>query len=256
MIHLKHITVRRQGKDILDDLSLDIEQGKHVAIIGPNGSGKSTLVQVLTREMHPLHREDREMTIFGKSRWNVFQLRKKIGMVSDKLADLCNSTYPASDIVISGYFSSIGITFNHQVTEPMIEQSRELMEFMGVAPLWDRQMNRLSSGEARRVLIARALVHDPSTLILDEPVSNLDLKTQKQFKEQIRTIARGGKNIILVTHDLAEIIPEIDHVIILKDGKVFAAGKKEELLTKELLSEVYETDIYVDHQDGWYKAWC
>ncbi len=256
MIHLKHITVRRQGKDILDDLSLDIEQGMHIAIIGPNGAGKSTLVQVITKEMHPIYREDLEMTIFGKTRWNVFQLRKKLGIVSDRLTDLCNSTYSASDIVLSGFFSSIGITFNHQVTQPMIEKSLELMEFMGVDHLWDRQMNRLSSGEARRVLIARALVHEPATLILDEPVSNLDLKTQRQFKERIRTIARGGKNIILVTHDLAEIIPEIEHVIIMKEGKVFASGKKEELLTKELLSEVYETEIYVDQHDGWFKAWC
>ena len=256
MIHLRHITVRKQGKDILDDLSLDIAEGENVAIIGPNGSGKSTLVHVLTHQMHPVQVEGMEKSIFGKSRWNVYQLRKQIGIVSDSLAELCNTTYKAEDIVVSGFFSSIGIDFYHQVNDEMRSRSMEMMEFMGVGHLGPKPMNRLSSGEARRVLIARALVHDPGTLILDEPVSNLDLKTQKQFKERVRDVARNGKHIILVTHDLAEIIPEIERVIIMKQGKLFTEGKKEEILTPAILSEVFDTKVFVDHHEGWYKAWC
>lgn len=256
MIHLKHITVRRAGKPLLDDLSLDLDEGQHAAIIGPNGAGKSTLVHVITKEIHPIQSELMEMMILGKSRWNVFELRKQIGIVSDRLERMCASTYPVREIVISGFFSSIGITFNHQVTEPMSEKAAEVMRFMGIEHLSKKAMNKLSSGESRRVLIARALVHDPASLILDEPAANLDLKTQKSFKQQIRSIAAQGRNILMVTHDLAEIIPEIEHVIILKEGRLFAQGPKEELLTQKLLSEVYETSVYVDEHDGWYKAWC
>jgi iron complex transport system ATP-binding protein len=197
-----------------------------------------------------------EMTIYGKRLWNVFELRTRLGIVSDRLAELCNTSFKAEEIVISGFFSSIGISFSHTVTDSMLERSKAMMEFMGVYHLADKPMNRLSSGEAKRVLIARALVHDPSTLILDEPASNLDLKTQRTFKESIRSIAKQGRNILLVTHDLANIIPEIDHVIILKEGKLYMQGDKKRLLNQDILSDVYETNVYVDHHDGWYKAWC
>lgn len=256
MIHLRHVTVRRQNRLLLDDLSLDIEEGQHVAIIGPNGAGKSTLVRVITKDIHPIQSEEMEMTVYGKSLWNVFELRTRLGIVSDRLAELCNTSFKAGEIVISGFFSSIGISFSHTVTDSMRERSKAMMEFMGVSHLADKPMNRLSSGEAKRVLIARALVHDPSTLILDEPALNLDLKTQRTFKESIRSIARQGRNILLVTHDLADIIPEIDHVIILKGGKLYMKGDKEMLLKQDILSDVYETNVYVDHHDGWYKAWC
>ncbi len=256
MIHLQHVTVRKQDKVLLDDLSLDIDEGQHAAIIGPNGAGKSMLVRVITKDVHPIWTENLEMTILGRKRWNVFELRTYIGVVSDRLAELCNTSYTAFDIVISGFFSSIGISFHHNVTEAMRTRSREIMQFMGVDHLSDKPMNRLSSGESRSVLIARALVHDPRALILDEPGANLDLQTQKRVKNTIRTIANRGKNILLITHDLAEIIPEIEHIIIIKNGKVYAQGQKEDLLTREILSDVYGTEVYVDYHDGWYKAWC
>ncbi|MCF7941887.1 MAG: ATP-binding cassette domain-containing protein [Spirochaetia bacterium] len=256
MIHLQHVTVRRQNRLILDDISLDIEDGEHTAVIGPNGSGKSTLVNVITRDVHPIQREGLEMSFFGQSRPNVFELRKQIGIVSDRLALLCRTSYRAEDIVLSGFFSSIGISFNHQVTEPMVTLSRKLMTFMEVSHLADKPMNSLSTGEAQRVLIARALVHEPKALILDEPVSNLDLRTQRQFKQTVRAIADQGRTLLMITHDLSEIIPEIDHLIILKEGRIIARGDKRELLNAKLLSEVYDTKVYVDSHDGWFKAWC
>ncbi|MGM0432430.1 MAG: ABC transporter ATP-binding protein [Spirochaetota bacterium] len=256
MIHFKHVTVRRQGKPILDDLTLDLEPGEHCAIIGPNGSGKSTLVEVISKDVHPIQHEQLEMTLYGKKRWNVFSLRKRLGIVSDRIAQLCNTTYKAREIVLSGFFSSIGITFSHQITDHMEAKAEELLTFMGISHIASKPMNQLSSGEARRVLIARALVHDPETLILDEPSSNLDLKTQSLFKQSIRSIAHSGKTILLVTHDLADIIPEIQQVVILKEGRLFAQGNKEDLLKPEVLSEAYGTPVFVDHHEGWYKAWC
>jgi iron complex transport system ATP-binding protein len=256
MIHLKHVSVRRGGKHILDDLSLELEPGEHCAIIGPNGAGKSTLVQVITKEVHPLQHPDMEMSLYGKKRWHISDLRSRLGIVSHSMERFCRTSYSAYEIVASGFLSSIGIPDHKQPTEEMKQKAFELLEFMGVSHLRDKQMNRLSSGEARRVLIARALAHDPETLILDEPTSNLDMKTQSLFKQTLRDIAASGKSLILVTHDLSDIIPEIQKVVILKDGKLFKQGTKEKLLNEKILSEVYDTHVYVDQHDHWYKAWC
>jgi iron complex transport system ATP-binding protein len=256
MIHFKHVTVRRQGKPILDDLCLDIESGEHCAIIGPNGAGKSTLVQVITKEVHPIQHPDLEISLYGKKRWHISDLRSRLGIVSHTMERFCRTTYTAYEIVVSGFLSSVGIPSHKQVSEQMRERSEELLEFMGVHHLRDKQMNRLSSGETRRVLIARALVHDPETLVLDEPASNLDMKTQSLFKSSIREIAGTGKSLILVTHDLSDIIPEIDKIVILKEGRLFMQGSKKDLLKQEILSEVYDTHVYVDYHEGWYKAWC
>jgi iron complex transport system ATP-binding protein len=256
MIHIAHATVRRGEKLLLDDISLDIAAEEHTAVLGQNGAGKSTLVRLISRDIHPLHLPELELTIFGRRRWNIFDLKARLGIVSDLLEDLCRSTYPVRDIITSGFFSSIGIDFCHQVTAEMREKAEETAVFMGVEQLLSAQMNRISSGEARRVLIARALVNEPETLILDEPAVSLDLKAQYAFKQTLRKIARSGRSLILVTHDLADIIPEIDRVIILKEGRVFAAGSKQQLLREAVLSEAYGTRVFVDHREGWYKAWC
>jgi iron complex transport system ATP-binding protein len=256
MIHFAHATVRRREKLLLNDISIDIGTEEHAAVIGQNGSGKSTLVSLISRDIHPLQVPELEMTLFGKNRWNIFELKSRLGIVSDHLQELCRSTYKVEDIILSGFFSSIGIERNHQVTPEMQTKAFETAEFMGVKELLQKQMNRLSSGETRRILIARALVNEPDTLILDEPTNSLDLKAQFSFKKTLRKIAKSGKNIILVTHDLSDIIPEIQRVIVLKQGRIFAAGKKNAVLNEELLSEAYDTRVFVDHRDGWYKAWC
>lgn len=256
MIHFSHVTVRRQGKDILHDVCIDIPQNQHTAILGPNGAGKSTLIQVMSKDVHPVYDPKMVISIMGKERWNVFELRNHFGIVSNALQDLCNKTYPVFDVIASGFFSSIGIDRNHEVTPEMRTAVSRTAERLQISHLLHQSMHRLSSGEARRVLIARALVNDPTTLILDEAVNSLDVQSQYQFKRSLREIAQQGTNIILVTHDLADIIPEIDHIIILKHGKVFGYGRKEDLLTERVLSEVYEVPVFVDHRDGWYKAWC
>lgn len=256
MIHIRHATVRRKDTLLLDDLCVDIPQGEHVAIIGPNGAGKSTLVKLITKQVHPLYSPRMQLSLFGKSRWNVTDLRRQIGIVSDDLASLCSTTYTARQTVLSGFFSSIGIDFHHQVTDQMTRRALIMMEFMEIEHLAQRAMNKLSSGENRRVLIARALVNDPHTLILDEPASSLDLKSQKAFKEKLRELSGLGKHLIMVTHDLSEIIPEIDKVILMSSGRIVASGNKQELFTPQRLSELYGTEVFVDHHQGWYKAWC
>ncbi|MCO5380974.1 MAG: ABC transporter ATP-binding protein [Methanosarcina barkeri] len=227
LLELKNVTVVRCGKKILDSISLSIEQGEHVAIIGPNGSGKSSLIKTFTKEYHPLASADGlVLNILGKTSWNVFELRKLLGIVSGDLQQTYCRQVNVLDVVISGFFSSIGIYYNHKVTPEMESRAREVLEFLEITHLADRLMCELSAGEARRALIGRALVHDPQALVLDEPTNSLDLKAIYSFRESVRKIAGSGKSVILVTHALEDIIPEINRVILIKEGKIFRDGKK------------------------------
>ncbi|MCC4769318.1 ATP-binding cassette domain-containing protein [Methanosarcina sp. DH2] len=255
LLEMKNVTVVRSGKKILDSVSLSIKPGEHVAIIGPNGSGKSSLIKTLTKEYHPLAGADGlVLKIMGKETWHVFELRKLLGIVSGELQQTCCRQIRVLDTVLSGFFSSIGIYYNHRVTPEMETRAREILEFLEISHLADRLMCELSTGEARRVLIGRALVHDPHALILDEPANSLDLKAMHSFRESVRKIACSGKSVILVTHNLQDVIPEISRVILIKEGKVVMDGKKEEVLTDANLSELFSLHVQVMEKDGYYQA--
>ena len=256
LLEMKNVTVVRSGKKILDSVSLSIELGEHVAIIGPNGSGKSSLVKTLTKEYHPLAgTKGPVLRIMGKETWHVFELRKLLGIVSGELQQTCCRQIRVFDVILSGFFSSIGVYYNHKVTPEMEARAEEILEFLEISHLADRLMSDLSTGEARRVLIGRALVHDPQALILDEPANSLDLKAMYSFRESVRKIAQSGKSVILVTHNLQDVIPEIDRVILIKEGKVFRDGRKEEVLTDKNLSELFSLSVKVLEKEGYYQAW-
>lgn len=255
LLELKNVTVVRCGKKILESVSLSIEQGEHVAIIGPNGSGKSSLIKTITKEYYPLATaEGLVLKIMGKDIWHVFELRKLLGIISGDLQQTCCRQIRVLDVVLSGFFSSIGIYYNHNVTPEMETRAKEILEFLEISHLKNRLMCELSTGEARRVLIGRALVNDPHALILDEPANSLDLRALYSFRESIRKIASTGKNVILVTHNLQDIIPEINRVILIKEGKIFRDGEKEDVLTDANLSELFSIPVKVLEKEGYYLA--
>jgi iron complex transport system ATP-binding protein len=256
IISLKGITVRRAGRPILDSVSLDIFAGEHVAIIGANGAGKSTLVQVMSEEVHPIWSPDSKRILFGQDRWKVLELRKRMGIVSAALQFLCTTSYPVRHIVLSGFFSSIGLDFHHQVTADMVEAANRYLDEQGVLHLAEKSMRTLSSGEARRVLLARAMVHDPEVMLLDEAVSNLDLPAKRSYRGALESFAREGRTVVLVTHDLSEIIGEIGRVVVLKHGHILADGPKREILNEELLSDAYGTRVFLSEREGRFNAWC
>jgi len=255
LLELKNITVVRGRKKILDSVSLSVEQGEHIAIIGPNGSGKSSLIKTFTKEYHPLAAtEELVLKIMGIDIWNVFELRKLLGVVSGDLQQTYCRQIKVMDVVLSGYFSSIGIYYNHKVTPEMETRAREILEFFEISHLENRLICELSTGEARSVLIGRALVHDPRALILDEPANSLDLRALHSFRESVRKIASSGKSVILVTHNLQDIIPEINRVVLIKEGKIIRDGKKEDILTDANLSELFSLPVKVLEKGGYYQA--
>lgn len=256
LIEYRNVVVRRGGRAVLDGLNFSIGVGENVAILGPNGCGKSTMIKTITRELYPdPDVPDSSLRIFGKEMWNIFELRPLLGIVSYDMVSLCTKNYPAMEIVLSGFHSSIGIWPNHVVTPAMELRAREVMEMLEVGHLADRPVDELSSGEARRVVIGRALVHRPKSLVLDEPTNSLDLHAMHELRDLMQRIITNDTSIILVTHHLQDIIPEIGRVILLREGRVFADGPKAEVLTADNLSGLFNTPVKLDRLDGYYHAW-
>jgi iron complex transport system ATP-binding protein len=256
LIEYQNITVCRGEKVALNSLTLSIGVGEHVAILGPNGCGKSTLIKTMTRECYPrLDGPGSWMRIMGQDTWNIFDLRAMLGIVSNDLMQSCTRDYAAREIVLSGFFSSIGIWPNHHVTPEMESKTDELLEQLEITHLADRNVNELSSGEARRVLIARALVHEPKALVLDEPTTSLDFHATHELREILRKIAQSGISIVLVTHHLPDIVPEVSRVILMKNGQVVRDGLKAEVLTSEALSDIFRTKAEVVERGGYYQVW-
>jgi len=195
------------------------------------------------------------MAILGRERWNVFELRTLLGIVSPDLLAQCSTDATGSDVVLSGFFSSTRIFPHHQPKREWIGRAEAAMERVGISHLASRPVAKMSSGEAKRTLIARALVHEPQALLFDEPSNALDLAAQFQLRDTLRELARSGLAILLVTHHVAEILPEMERVVLLRAGKILADGPKKEVLTEEKLSQVFGVNVRLARNDGWYRAW-
>jgi iron complex transport system ATP-binding protein len=245
-----------RGENIaLREVTLSIGPGEHVAILGPNGCGKSTLIKTITRECYPLASPESSISILGQSIWNIFDLRSLLGIVSNDLMAQCTREITGFDIVLSGFFSSIGIWPNHHVTGDMRGKASQILKLLEAPHLAHKPVDEMSSGEARRVLIGRALVHDPKALLLDEPSTSLDLSAQHELRETVRKLARSGMGILLVTHHLSDIIPEIERVIFMREGQIVADGPKGETLTAAALRELFGVEVEMAQRDGYYHLW-
>lgn len=255
LLDCRNLRVMRGQKIALDDFSLRIGADEHVAILGPNGCGKSTLIKTITRECYPVFREGSSISLFGQESWDVFELRAQLGIVSNDLMFSCTGEACGRDVVLSGFFSSINIFSNHRVEDGQRALADAVMDRLKVSYLAERAVNEMSSGEARRVLIARSLVHQPKALLFDEPCNSLDLSAQQSLRQTMRGLANSGTAIILVTHELADIIPEIQRVVLMNRGRVVADGPKEEILQVERLAELFGVRVEMARRDGHYHLW-
>ncbi len=243
LLNMKNVSVIRGENLALDRVSLRIDVGEHLCILGPNGCGKSTLIRTITRENYPLAREDASMSILGQSLWNVSELRSLLGIVSPDLLAMCTSDATGLDVVLSGFFSSTRIFPHHAPQPEQPERARAALQRLGIMHLAARAVAEMSSGEAKRTLIARALVHEPKTLLFDEPSNALDIAGQVGLRDTMRELAQSGLGILLVTHHVTEIIPEIERVVLLRRGKVLADGPKQKVLTSENLSALFAVPV-------------
>jgi iron complex transport system ATP-binding protein len=254
LLEFKNVTVIRGRQKILDSLSVTIRHSENVAILGPNGAGKSSFIRAITREYYPLPRKKNfSFKIWGQDRWDIFDLRFLLGIVSSDLQNAFAREMSGMEVVLSGFFSSIRL-YGRRVTGEMKKKTEKILRFLEIYHLRDRFMTEMSSGEARRFLIARALIHNPRTLILDEPTIALDLHAQYKFRRILRKISKSGTGIILVTQNIQDIIPQINRVLLMRKGRFYKDGPKAAILTSSHISELFKVPVRIKKEKGHYYA--
>jgi len=253
LLEIKNVTAYINQKRVFENLSINIELGCSTVILGPNGAGKSTLLKLLSREIFPVYKEDSCIKIFDKENWNIWDLRSKIGIVSNDLHQFIYGSAEGINVILSGLFASPDIWEYQKVTDKQIKNAEKILDYLDITRLRQREFECMSTGEQRRCLLGRALINDPDVLILDEPTSGLDVKACFQYVGIIRDLIQQGKTVILVTHHIHEIPPELNNVLLLKDGRILYSGSKKEILTNENITALYETPLKLVQTDGYFN---
>lgn len=255
MIDIQNVTVYQQHTRVLEHFSLQVKPGERVAILGPNGAGKSTLLKLISRELYPVVREGSHVRLYGRDNVNLWDLRSRIGFVSHELQEDYTPYTRALDVILSGLFGSIGQHDHLQATVDQHQRAVELLQTIGLQEQAQQMFQRLSTGQKRRLLLARALIHQPEALILDEPSNGLDMGAAALMLQQMRLFCQQGGSMLIATHHVDEIIPEIERVVLISQGRVVADGPKAQILTSANLTELYATPLETSEQNGWYRLW-
>ena len=241
LLELQNVTVSRGGRHVLSGLNLVIETGENVAILGPNGCGKSTLVKLICRELYA--KPGGHCRILGKDRWNVWDLRATMGIVTNDLQLNLDQQLTALEVVLSGFSGHTGLAWRDDITVGQVADARDALRRVGAMHLIDRKLAELSSGEARRVIIARAVAHRPATLLFDEPTTSLDVVAADELLDSMRQLCAEGVQLILVTHHFDELIPEIGRTVLMRDGEIFADGPTQKVMTNETISAAFDREV-------------
>ena len=254
-LELAHVSVARGDNVVLHDINLSVKAGEHIAILGPNGCGKSTLIKTITCECYPLVEPEMKVRIFGRERWDLTELKKRLVVVSTELPGKQTLHTTGRDAVISGFFSSSTLWPNLVVTDAMRSRAEEILRVVDAVGIADKLVGEMSAGQQRRIMIGRALVGSAGMLLLDEPSNALDLAAQAELRNLLRRLAQQGTGIMLITHHIADIVPEIERILMMRDGRIIADGAREELLTAGRLSDLFKTEVQLTERDGFRHAW-
>jgi iron complex transport system ATP-binding protein len=254
-LRLSHVNVARGESVVLHDINLTVNAGEHIAILGPNGCGKSTLIKTITCECYPIVEPETKVSIFGRERWDLTELKKRLGVVSPELPGKPTLTTTGRDAILTGFFSSSTLWPNLTVTDAMERRADEVLALVDAVSLRGKPVGQMSAGEQRRIMIGRSLVASSQMLLLDEPSNALDLAAQLELRNLLRRLAQQGTGILLITHHVSDIIPEIDRILMLKHGRIIADGPKEELLTAQRLSDLFQTEVHLTQRAGFHHAW-
>lgn len=248
IVSLSEASYQRGNKEILHNINWTIGENEHWGILGLNGSGKTSLLNIISAYHFPSSGEAAVLgNVFGKT--NLPELRKQIGFVSSSLDRFSQyfQNDPVEKVIVSGKFASFGVY--EEVTEADLNRVDQLLADFRLSYLKGKSIHLVSEGERRRVLIARALMSDPKMLILDEPCSGLDILSREQFLQTLETVAEKSCHIVYVTHHIEELTKDITHVLLLKEGRIVAAGPKMEVVTDELLTETFNVPVSVKWED-------
>lgn len=244
VITFEDVSWRRNNQEILSEINWEINQNEHWCILGLNGSGKTSLLNIVTGYNYP---SSGKVSVLGNEfgKTNLPNLRKRIGYVSSSLDQFSHvlEREMVEAVVVSGKFASFRVT--EDVSDVDWEKVESLLSTLRLTYLSGKMYNTLSQGERRRVLIARALMSNPEILILDEPCTGLDVLSREEVLNLMNDIEQQNCHLLYVTHHIEEIVEAISHVLLIRDGKIVAAGPKQDVLTDELLTETYKMPVKV-----------
>ncbi len=254
-LDLQHVNVMRGDRAVLHDVNLQVAAGEQIALLGPNGCGKSTLLKTMTCELYPLASAETHVRIFGRERWDLTELKKRLGVVQNEIPGKPLLKITGKEAVLTGFFSSSTLWPNLTVTPEMEARADAVMQQIDAVKLRDHVFGEMSAGQQRRVLIGRALFASSGCLLLDEPSNALDLSAQRDLRELLVALAEQGTTILMITHHIADIIPAMRRVLLMKDGRIVADGPREELLVAPVLSDLFKTEVRLTEHGGFYHAW-
>ncbi len=251
ILNVTDLCVRRGDTLILNKVSWRVQPGEHWVILGANGSGKTSLLSAITGYLTPTDGEIELLSEqFGATDWR--ELRKRVGLVSSSIRQLIPNEEPALETIITGKYAMIDLWGNITATDR--KEGRKLLKQIECESLADRPWEYLSQGERQRILIGRALMAKPALLILDEPCAGLDPVAREHFLQFLQRLGRSenAPTLVLVTHHVEEIMPVFTHVLLLRGGRVFAAGKRREALTSKSISGAFKSTIRLEKKSGRY----
>lgn len=252
IINFENIYVNYGMTTILKNINLKINSDENWAVLGPNGSGKSTLIKLFSHDIYPNTEYNFKKEIFNKDRWNIFELRKKLGIVTNDLHNRflyqgANAT--SIDVVLSGYEGSIGVFSHHKFSAEQYKEAEDVLKYLDLLEIKDKKVGHMSTGQLRRCVIGRSLIHSPQAFVLDEPTTGLDIKSKQSFLNLVQKLAKKIP-IILITHDITEIFSEITHVALMYDGMIYKQGEKDDILTSENLSKVFGLELELKKENN------
>lgn len=248
-VRMRGVSVRRGDVEILRDIDWDLPRGSACAVLGPNGSGKTTLMRVITAFMWPT---TGTVDVLGHrlGQTNVPELRRRISVVDPAARFGVDPDTKAIDAVLTGYFATLFLY--DKPTPRQTERAEELLHTVGLAHRRDHRLGLLSTGEHRRCMLARALVHVPELLILDEPTAGLDVPGRERLLATVERLRREHPDmtVLMVTHHVEELSPRTERVLLLREGAVAADGPPDRVITPERLSDVYGCKVFVQKRSG------
>lgn len=254
VLQFSHVSVRRGRKAILSDVTWRVEEGERWVILGPNGAGKTTVVQLAAARMYPT---TGTVSVLGDrlGAVDIAELRTRVGLASAALADRIAPSEKVLDVVLTAAYGMTG-HWREEYDDFDVARARELLAAFGVGELEARTFGTLSEGERKRVQVARSLMSDPELLILDEPASGLDLGGREVLLRALSELAADpvAPILVLVTHHVEEIPPGFTHGMLLRDGRVEAAGPIAQTMTAENLSRTFGMALDCEHREGRFTA--
>ena len=254
VINFNNVTVVREGRPILDNVDLSVEENQRWAIVGPNGAGKTTLLRVAAAQVQPT---TGSATILGEKlgETNVFELQTRIGFASTALSNRIPNSETVVNAVMTAAYAITG-RWTEEYDEVDERRARRVLNEWHLLHLADRAFGTLSDGERKRVQIARAIMTDPEVLLLDEPVASLDMASRELTVGVLGQYATSpvAPAMVMVTHHLEEIPEGFTHALLMRDGKIFSAGEIKTTLTSDKVSEAFGFGLHVEFKAGRFSA--